>query len=133
MKEVIILKESTGVIREARDIFKNIKEMNIDYAQENFIVFFLDSKNKIINAEVLFKGGLNSCLIDPKTIFRIALLHNSNGIIVAHNHPSGDLTPSDEDKNIYESLQMSGEFLDLRCMDSIIFNEKEYYSMNSSK
>ena len=133
MKEVIILKEPTGVIREARDIFKNIKEMNIDYAQENFIVFFLDSKNKIINAEVLFKGGLNSCLIDPKTIFRIALLHNSNGIIVAHNHPSGDLTPSDEDKNIYESLQKSGEFLDLRCMDSIIFNEKEYYSMNSSK
>ena len=133
MKEVIILKEPTGVIREARDIFKNIKEMNIDYAQENFIVFFLDSKNKIINAEVLFKGGLNSCLIDPKTIFRIALLHNSNGIIVAHNHPSGDLTPSNEDKNIYELLQKSGEFLDLCCMDSIIFNEKEYYSMNSSK
>ena len=90
MNQVFILSEPLGIISSPSDLFSNIKEFGIDHSQENFIIFLLDSSNKVIQSKVLFKGGLNSCLIDPKTLFRFALLHDANSIIVAHNHPSGN-------------------------------------------
>jgi len=97
MKQLLTLKETVIEVKDPSDIFKNIRKINIDLSQENFLVFALDTKNKILKAEVLFKGGLARCCIDPKTIFRFALLQNAKSIIIAHNHPSGDLHPSDED------------------------------------
>ncbi len=133
MKQLIILKENIKGVQNANDIFKNIKKINIDYKQENFIVFYLDTKNKIIDNEVLFKGGLNACLICPKTIFRNALKHNSDKIIIAHNHPSGDLIPSYEDREVFKKLSEAGEIIDLQVLDSVIFNKKEYYSLTDGR
>lgn len=130
MKELIILDNNDGGINTPRKLFKMINEINIDYNQENFLVFYLDSRNKIINSEILFKGGLNSCLIDVKTLFRKALIHNSNAIIVAHNHPSNNIEPSDEDIEVFEELQKAGKLIQLEVLDSIIFNEKEFYSID---
>ena len=130
MKELIILKKTKGLQNE-KDTFKSIKKINIDYDQENFIILCLDSKRKIIKSELIFLGGLNSCLIDHKVIFRKALINNSNSIIVAHNHPSGDLTPSKEDIDIYHTLKNIGNMLLLEVLDSIIFNKKEFYSLNN--
>ena len=127
MKHIIHLNESQG-IRDSVDLFKKIKKIDIDYSQENFILICLDTKNKIISQEIIFKGGLNHCVADPKTIFRKALLVNANCIVVAHNHPSGDLEPSVEDRNVYYALKEAGNILTLRCVDSIIFNKKEFYS-----
>ena len=129
MKQLIILKENVGSIRDASTLFKKIKKINIDYAQENFMLFYLDTKNKIIDSEVLFKGGLNACLICPKTLFRSALKHNANSLIIAHNHPSGDVTPSYEDKDIFERLKEAGELIQMKVLDCIIFNQKEFYSL----
>ena len=133
MKELVILKENTNGIKQPEDIFKNIEKINIDYLQENFLVFYLNTKNNILGSEVLFKGGLNSCLIDPKVIFRKALIKNSNSIIIAHNHPSNDLRPSEEDINSYKELKKIGRILDLNVLDSIIFNKTEFYSLNKEK
>ena len=133
MKQLIILKENQSAIKEAKTLFQNIKKIDIDYKQENFIVFYLDTRNKLIDSEVLFKGGLNACVIDLKTIFRKALLNNSCSIIIAHNHPSGDLNPSDEDKEIYLRLKEAGELLTLKCLDSIIFNKNSFFSLNGDK
>jgi DNA repair protein RadC len=130
MKQIFILKEPTGNIKTSSDIFNKIKKFNIDFTRENFIIFYLDTKHKLINSEILFKGGLNSCLIDPKTLFKNALLNDSNSLIIAHNHPTGDLNPSREDKEIYKDLKKIGDLLELRILDSIIFNEKEFYSLN---
>jgi len=130
MKELLILKEPLNTISKPQDIFNKIKGFKIDYSQENFIVFFLNSKNKVIKSEVIFKGGLNSCLVDAKTIFRKALKNNSNALIVAHNHPSNDLKPSDEDLTIFEKLKDIGELLQLKVLDSLIFNKKEFYCLN---
>ena len=129
MEQLLILKEDKG-INSPIELFKNIKKINIDYNQENFILICLNTKNKIIHKEVLFKGGLNSCLIDFKTLFRSALLNNSNSIIVAHNHPSSSLTPSQEDIKVYDYLKKGCEILNLKILDSIIFNKKEFYSLN---
>jgi len=129
MKQILIIKEAKGSIKSPEDLFSKIKKININFSQENFLVICLNTKNQIISSEVLFKGGLDSCLIDPKIVFRYALLNNSNKIIIAHNHPSGNLSPSYEDKDIYNKLKSIGETLDLRVLDSIIFNEKEFYSL----
>ena len=67
-------------------------------------------------------------MICPNTLFRKALLNNSDKIIVAHNHPSGDLTPSGEDVMIFQKLKEGGEVIELKVIDSIIFNKEGYYS-----
>jgi DNA repair protein RadC len=131
MKQLLTLKETSSEVTKPSDIFKNIKKIDIDLSQENFLIFALDTKNNIIKAEVLFKGGLAMCSIDPKTIFRFALLQNAKCIIIAHNHPSGDLHPSDEDCKVYDILKKAGKMIDIPVLDSIVFNKGEYYSMDS--
>ena len=129
MKQLIILKESDDKIQNANNLFDKIKKINVDYTQENVIVFYLNTRNEVINSEVLFKGGLNSCILDPKTTFRKALINNANSIIIAHNHPSGDLKPSKEDINIYKDFEKIGDIISISVLDSIIFNKKEYYAL----
>ena len=132
IKEVIQLKETITDVRCASDIFKNIKKIDIEYEQENLILFCLDTKMNIINAEIVFKGGLNGCLIDLKTLYRKALLANANKIIIAHNHPSGNLTPSQADKDVFKETQKAGEIIQLGCLDSIIFNKTMFYSIKEN-
>lgn len=129
MEQIYILKESNRKISDSADLFKNIKKIKIDYSQENFIVFYLNSQNEILKSENLFKGGVDSCLICPKILFRNALLNNSGKIIIAHNHPSNNLKPSYEDEEIYLKLKEAGEIIGIKVLDSIIFNKKEFYSL----
>lgn len=129
MKEILILKEPEKQINTPDKLFDGIKKINIDYKQENLILFCLSTKKQLIHSEVIFKSGLNACYIDPKTLFRIALQHNSDTIIIAHNHPSGSLTPSIDDTDIFTRIKNCGEILYLKCLDSIIFNKKEFHSM----
>jgi DNA repair protein RadC len=116
-------------VSSAEDIFGNIKSINIDYKQENFLIFFLDVKNRVINQEVVFKGAMDCCILDPKVVFRKALVNNASKIIIAHNHPSGELTPSPEDLEITEKMVSLGKDLDLRVLDHVIFSEKFYKSL----
>ncbi len=129
MKQILKLKENKGFINPT-EVFKNIQKIDIDFKQENFLILCLNTKNKLIHSEVIFKGGLNACLICPKTLFRTALKYNSNSIIVAHNHPTNDLKPSVEDVDVFKQLVKAGETIDLKVLDSIIFNEKEFFSLN---
>ena len=130
MRQIFILKEETeNKIKQPSDLFNNIKKINIDYDKENLILFCLNTKNQVIHSEIVFMGGLNACSVDPKTIFRVALSKNANSIIIAHNHPSGDLNPSSDDMNIFEMIKKAGEIISIKCLDSVIFNKKEFYSM----
>lgn len=126
--KLVIYEDKKFKVNCGEDVFKRIKSIDIDYQQENFLVFYLNTKNGIIGEEILFKGGVNACLICPNTLFRKALLNNSDKIIVAHNHPSGDLTPSSEDIMVFEKLKEGGEVIELKVLDSIIFNKEGYYS-----
>jgi len=131
MQQIFNLKENETGITNANTCFDNIKKVNIDFKQENLIVLYIDSRNNVIKSEVLFKGGLNMCVVDAKTLFRQALKYNANALIIAHNHPSNDLNPSQEDKTVFEHFKKCGEILQLKVLDSIIFNKTEYYSLNS--
>ena len=130
IKQLLTLKESLGNINKPADLFRNIKTISIDYSQEHFLVFYLDTRNVLIDTEVVFKGGLNMTAICPKTLFRKALMKKSNSIIVAHNHPSGNLKPSEEDLTAFSDLQKAGELIDVPVLDSIIFNERSFYAMS---
>jgi len=129
MKEIFIFKEPKNNIKTPKDLFKSIQKIDIDYDQENLIIIYLKTDNTIIDTEILFKGGLNECTIDPKTIFRKALLKNANSIIIAHNHPSNNIKPSEPDKEVYYKLKKAGKMINIKVLDSMIFNKKEFYSI----
>jgi len=125
----IVYEDNKFKVGNGEDVFNKIKEISINQEQENFIVFFLNNQNRIIKEDILFKGGFESCLICPNTIFRQALLNNSNKIIIAHNHPSSSLNPSGEDISTFEKLKQAGEIINIRVIDSIIFNKEGFYSL----
>lgn len=128
MRQLLTLKEPIDAISCASDLFDQLKDISIDFSQENTIAVYLNSSNQVLGSEIIFKGGLNSCVIDPKTIFRRALLNNACSIIVAHNHPSGNLKPSQEDLKIMEIIKKAGEIVTIRLLDFIVFNGEEYWS-----
>ena len=124
-------KIAVGVVTQPEHISEQIKKLNLDYDQENFILFSLDTRNKVINTQALFKGGVNACLIDPKILFRHALLNKANSIIIAHNHPNDDCSPSNEDGLIMDRIKEGCEILHIKFLDSIIFNQEYFYSSNN--
>jgi DNA repair protein RadC len=131
MRQVLTIQEPQGSVKDASDLFNKVKKIDIDYTQENLVLVCLNTKNQVVDSKVLFKGGLDCCIIDPKILFRHALIKNSSKIIIAHNHPSGNLEPSYEDKDIYKRLKEIGETLGMPVLDSIVFNENEFYSLDS--
>ena len=129
MNEILILKEQLNNIRDGKDIFNKIKKIKIDYEKENVIIFYLNTSNQVIKTEILFMGGIDSCILCPNTIFRQALKHNAPKIIIAHNHPSGNLKPSYEDIEVFDKLKSAGDIINIKVLDSIIFNKKEFYTL----
>ncbi|PTE89736.1 hypothetical protein BUY89_14175 [Staphylococcus equorum] len=97
--------------------------------QEKFIALFLNSKNVIIKQKTIFVGTLNSSIVHPREIFSEAIKCASNAIIVLHNHPSGDVTPSNEDIKTTERLKKCGQVLGIDLLDHIIIGDHTYISM----
>ncbi|MEB8096118.1 DNA repair protein RadC [Staphylococcus xylosus] len=97
--------------------------------QEKFIVLFLNSKNVIIKQKTIFIGTLNSSVIHPREIFSEAIKCASNAIVVLHNNPSGDTTPSKEDIRATNRLRECGEILGIDLLDHIIIGDHTYMSM----
>ena len=87
---------------------------------EVFIVAWLSTSNRIIGFEKVSVGNLNSSIVDPRSVFRSAIVANSASIIVAHNHPSGNQEPSDEDISITKKLVESGKILGIHVFDHLI-------------
>ena len=97
--------------------------------QEKFIVLFLNSKNIVIKKKTIFIGTLNASIVHPREIFSEAIKCASNAIIVLHNHPSGDTTPSNEDIKTTERLREYGQLLGIDLLDHVIIGDHEYLSM----
>jgi DNA repair protein RadC len=98
---------------------KNLRRMSrLD--REEFWILHLNTKNRLIGYEVVSTGSLTASVVHPREVFKAAILNNSNGIICAHNHPSGDTTPSREDISITKRLKEGAEILGIRLLDHII-------------
>ena len=97
---------------------------------EEFKMLMLDRSNRLMAISTLFVGGLDGVIIDPKIIFITALKRRCNGLILAHNHPSDTLEPSNMDIALTKQLTICGRFLELPIYDHIILSEKGFYSFN---
>ena len=133
MKHMIVLEEPVNSISSAIELFEKIKKINIDYSKEHFIVFTLDTKNRVINSYVVSIGILDASLIHPREVFRNAIKDNAKSIILAHNHPSGILIPGEADKEVTKCLKDAGELLGISVLDHIVFSEIAFSSMKEQK
>lgn len=88
--------------------------------REYFVALLVDGKNRISGLHVVSEGTLNQSLVHPREVYKAAILANSAAIILAHNHPTGDVTPSKEDREITRRLKEAGDLLGIRVLDHII-------------
>lgn len=95
---------------------------------ECFYVFFLNRGNRVCGWSQISKGGTAGTVADPKLIFRRALMCGASGMILAHNHPSGNLTPSQADIELTKKLRDAGKFLEVQIMDHLILTPSNYMS-----
>lgn len=105
-----------------------INEMN-NLNQEVLKLILLNTKNVVIGVKDVFKGGLNSSIVHPREIFREAVQRGSANIIICHNHPSGDPTPSKEDINITLRIKQCGDLMGIKLLDHIIIGNNSYISL----
>ncbi len=101
--------------------------------QECFKIIMVDTKNKVIKIEEISRGTLNSSLVHPREVFVKAIKQHSAGIVLAHNHPSGDTEPSAEDKSITRHLVEAGELIGISVLDHIIIGRGTYMSFKQEK
>lgn len=99
-----------------------------DSDREQGAVICLDAKNRPTSIQIVSTGSLSSSIMHPREVFKMACISNASCIIVAHNHPSGDLTPSQEDVDITKRLVESGKILGIRVQDHIICSDSGFYS-----
>lgn len=100
-----------------------------DLPHEEFWIILLNQANRQLGVHFISKGGLSGTVVDPKIIFKIALEENAAAIILAHNHPSGNLEPSDADLEITRKLVKAGELLEIRVLDHLIITENTFFSL----
>lgn len=126
VKENSVLYE-TRTIRSPYDAYKLIKNFLIDSDREKFVVACLDTKNQPVNISVVSIGNVNSAIVHPREVFKVAMLSNASKIICFHNHPSGNLKCSKEDENITNRLKECGEILGIELVDHIIVGDNDTY------
>lgn len=96
--------------------------------REHFVAMMLDVKNRVIGIHTVSIGNLNSALVAPREVFKAAILSNAMSVVLGHNHPSGDPTPSPEDLEITERLRKAGEILGIEVLDHVIIGEGEMHT-----
>jgi DNA repair protein RadC len=115
-------------IKSSLDAYSVLKPIYSDYAHEEFWVLYLDNSNKVINRYQVSKGGMTSTVVDSRIIFKKALLSCAVAIILSHNHPSGSLRPSEQDKALTNKIKEASAFMDIKLLDHIIVTDKSYFS-----
>lgn len=109
-----------------------LRENKIDRNKEHFWIIGLSVTNKILYIELISLGTVTATLVEPMEVFSIALQKRSVNVMLIHNHPSGELNPSEADKDLTDRLQQIGLFLEVPVLDHLIITEKSYYSFADS-
>lgn len=114
--------------RDAVDVFRQYFDLDeMDY-RESFFALYLNQANKVLGIRKISESGISSTIVDVRIIMQTALLCNASYLIVAHNHPSGNLKPSAEDLKITQNLKNASEFLNIKLLDHCILTSTDYLS-----
>lgn len=121
--------EDRLVIRSPSDVAQLLMAEMSHLAQENFRVLYLDTRNRLLGSETIYVGSLNASHIRVAEVYRDAVKRNCAAIIVAHNHPSGDPSPSPEDVDVTRQLIDAGNLLNIELLDHLIIGQQRFVSM----
>lgn len=116
-------------VKEPKDIYTLIKRFLDDADREKLYVICFDTKNQPTNISLISIGSLNSSIVHPREVFKVAILSNAASIALAHNHPSGDISPSREDILITERIKRAGEMIGINLLDHIIIGDEKFLSL----
>ena len=120
------------LILSPKEVWEELKDIR-DNKKEHFVIFFLDSRNQEIKREIISVGSLNANLVHPREVFEPAIRYLASHIIIAHNHPSGDTEPSQEDLEITKRLSEVGKILGIEIIDHVIVSKEGFLSFKEGK
>ena len=129
-KESELAYEATNTPDSAAGVFRSFGM--VDAADEIFAMACLATDGSITGIHEISHGDLSASLVHPREVFKRALLNNAAAIILAHNHPSGNLSPSEHDKSVTERLKAAGELLGVSVVDHIILSGSRYFSFKDA-
>jgi DNA repair protein RadC len=118
-------------VNKAFELLLSCWDMETIELQEEFKVLLLNRSNEVLGIYPLSKGSTSGTLVDVKLIFGVALKSNASGIIITHNHPSGNLNPSGADIELTKKIKKCADFLDISLIDHIILTKNSFYSFSS--
>lgn len=113
--------------QDVRDYVEEVFRIS-NQAEEIMALLVVNTKNAVVGAFEVSRGSLNASIVHPREVFKRALLLNGNAIFLAHNHPSGEITPSREDRDVTERIKEAGEIMGIKLLDHLIIGDGKYYS-----
>ena len=116
------MKDPEAVARLFRKVVK-------DNTREHFVAFYLDGAHEVVGYSVAHVGTANACVAHPREVFRPAVLAGACAVVVAHNHPSGCLVPSEEDRRVSAGLAEAGQVLGIKLLDSVLVTDEQHLSI----
>lgn len=124
--------EPGAPIRSPEDVFQHFHPQLRHLQQERFYVILLDGRHRVLRHELVSQGTLTASLVHPREVFRPALRESAAALVLVHNHPSGDPTPSREDHEVTERLSRAGELLGVAVIDHVVVAEQGYCSLRET-
>ncbi len=128
MEEALVRKKITS----SSDAFALLQPLIGELTHEEFWIVYLNNSNKVLQTSQLSKGGITGTIVDVRLVYKTAIQLGAVGIILAHNHPSGTLKPSQSDLDLTSKLKTAGNSLDIKVLDHIIVTQKAYFSFADS-
>ena len=120
--------KKTNILLTPKDVWEAMSDIRSS-KKEHFVVFYLNARNQEIEREIISVGTVNTSIVHPREVFEGAIKNNATSIILAHNHPSGDTEPSQDDIEITKKLAHAGKILDIRVVDHVIVTDKEFLNI----
>lgn len=114
------------LIKNSKDVYELVKNELKKADREIFLAISLNTRNKVLGINTVSVGSLNASLVHPREVFKPAILQNATGVILVHNHPSGETEPSEEDLDITRKLVEAGRILEINVIDHVIVGSKFY-------
>lgn len=121
-------KNENPIIHSSQDIYNLLQPSFADLTQEECYVVLLNQANRVLGTVCISRGGMTAAIMDGKIVFRHALQYQAVALIICHNHPSGNLKPSQADIRLTERLQQFGQMIDMKLLDHLIFTDHGYFS-----
>ena len=115
-------------VTSSHSVFRLMQPLIGDLGHEAFWIIYLNGANRVQTKVQLSKGGMTATLVDVRLIFKMAFQNDSTSVILCHNHPSGNLTPSEADRQLTKKIIKGGELLDIKVLDHVIITERSHFS-----